>query len=485
MKILFTFLLSILFLSAFSQTKSLKRGLSYGNHTTEDLVKLSTGVSWYYNWYHQPEAAVLDTYDDNGFDYVPMAWNGSFNKQAMHDFLSTHPDVKYILGWNEPNFKDQANMTPSQAAALWPDIEELADEFGLEIVGPAVNYCGNCVSEGGITYTDPIKYLDDFFAACGNCRVDHIAIHCYMANVSALQWYVGLFKKYGKPIWLTEFAAWEGEVTLDQQKSFLIGAVDYLENDPEVFRYAWFTGRHNGAPYIGLLNTPGQLTELGNIYMNMPLHDPEAFTVIPAKVEAEAYNRMSGVLLELTQDVSGIANVGYIDVNDWMEYNVDVPEEGIYLMYARVASSKETSVQILDGANLSTTLQIPNTGGYQQWQTFHATLNLTAGKHTIRLKTSVGGFNLNWIEFKNNAILGEQATAENDIKVFPNPTNGTLNIDAPARWKKLEVRNMVGIKYHEGNVAPSLDMQPLPPGTYILKFDDTKGGSVFRKVIKQ
>src|SRR5690606_38972334 len=116
-------------------------------HSTADLEALSAGVSWYYNWFHQPESAVIHTYQNYNFDYVPMAWNGAFDKEAMHAFLSTHPNVKYILGWNEPNFKDQANMTPTQAAAMWPDIEDLADEFGLEIVGPAVNYCGNCVSE--------------------------------------------------------------------------------------------------------------------------------------------------------------------------------------------------------------------------------------------------------------------------------------------------------------------------------------------------
>src|SRR5688572_1946209 len=86
-------ILSALFLATYSisliaQTKSPKRGLSYGQHSTEDMIKLSTGVSWYYNWYHQPEAAVINTYDDYGFDYVPMAWNGSFNKTAMHNFLS-------------------------------------------------------------------------------------------------------------------------------------------------------------------------------------------------------------------------------------------------------------------------------------------------------------------------------------------------------------------------------------------------------------
>jgi hypothetical protein len=487
MKYILTLSLSLLILCGFSQTKSLKRGLSYGHHTTPDLVKLSTGVSWYYNWYHQPEAEVISTYDDYGFDYVPMAWNGNFNKQAMHDFLSAHPDVKYILGWNEPNFKDQANMTPSQAAAQWSDIESLADEFGLEIVGPAVNYCGNCVQENGTTYTDPVKYLDDFFAACDGCRVDYIAIHCYMNNVSALQWYVGQFKKYGKPIWLTEFAAWEGEVTLTQQKSYMMGAVDYLENDPDVFRYAWFTGRHTGAPYIGILKDglPGELTEVGNIYVNMPVHDPDAFVAIPAKIEAEAYNKMSGILLEMTEDVSGFANVGYIDGTDWLEYNIDVPSDGVYYLNARIASTQAGSIQILKDESLLATLAFPNNGGWQTWKSFNVPVTLTAGEQTIRLKAVTGGFNINWIEFKNEAILANEEELAEEISLFPNPAHSIVEIKVSPRWKRMEVRNFLGVKCYDGKVNQSFDMQPFSSGAYLFKFTDEKGRSIVRKVVRQ
>lgn len=323
-----------------AQVRSEKRGLAYGEHSKKDLQVLSPGVSWWYNWYHQPEAGVINDYKSLNVDYVTMAWNGAFDKAAMRKFLQTHPDVKYILGWNEPNFIDQAKMKPSEAAARWTDIQAIADEFGLKIGSPAVNYCGNCVSENGTTYTDPVKYLDDFFAACNNCRVDFIAIHCYMSHVSALQWYVSLFEKYNKPIWLTEFASWEGSPTLAEQKSFMVGAVDYLENNPKVARYAWFTGRSTGVPYNALMTDPGVLTELGNIYVNMPVHSTTNYVKIPAKIEAEAYTVMNGVSLEATQDASGVIHVTGLDAGDWLEYNLDVPTADTYPLKMRVASNK-------------------------------------------------------------------------------------------------------------------------------------------------
>ena len=97
-------------------------------------------VSWWYNWAVTPELPVRDHYEDYDMDFVPMAWNGAFNETALREFLDEHPNVKYLLGFNEPNFAEQANLTPQQAADLWPQLEAIADDYNLKLVAPAVNY---------------------------------------------------------------------------------------------------------------------------------------------------------------------------------------------------------------------------------------------------------------------------------------------------------------------------------------------------------
>lgn len=457
--------------SLLAQSKSAKRGVAYGNHQPADLAVLSKGVSWWYNWYHQPEQAVASVYSNYSLDYVPMAWNGSFNKEAMRAFLSTHPDVKYLLGWNEPNFTTQANMTPSEAAAQWHHLEELADEFNLKLVSPAVNYCDQCVSEDGMTYTDPVKYLDAFFEACEGCRVDYIAIHSYMGNASALQWFVGLFKKYNKPIWLTEFANWENNPTLQDQKSFMVGAVDYLENDEDVFRYAWFTGRHSGAPFIGLLNTSqsGVLTELGEIYVNMPLHSDDNYVSLPAKIEAEQYNKMNGILLELTSDETGFANVGYIDAGDWLEYGIDAPETKIYNFSLRVAANQNGILKILVDEELKLTIPITSTGGWQQWITIKEELELTQGKHKVKLDFASGGYNLNWFSITVETVLDQEEPLA-DLKLYPNPTNNRISIETSSTIDEVKLLNMAGqnIPITLSENRESIPLPNLPSGIYLL-----------------
>ena len=468
-----------------AQTVSPKRGIAYGNNSLADLSLLSRGISWWYNWSETPESSVLNSYPGLGMDFVPMAWNGNFNQQRMRDFLLAHPDVKYILGFNEPNFTSQANMTPTQAAAHWPEIEAIADEFGLKIVGPAVNYCGTCVSEGGTTYNDPFKYLDDFFSSCTNCRVDYIAIHSYMNTIGALSWYVDQFKRFGKPVWVTEFAGWENNNNINSaanQESFLIGAVDFLENDTNVFRYSWFTGRTTGGPgtypYIDLLNPGGGLTTVGNTYLTMPVHDTGAYIAVPARIEAENYSKMEGFLLEKTSDVSGFANVGYTDAKDWLEYNVDVNQGGTYPLDFRIAGTQASGMDLYVDGEKKLTQNFTNTGGWQVWQTFHNTANLESGNHKIRLVATSAGFNINWIEV-GEIISGIQENTETRAIIYPNPAKDFINLTNTGKATRVEIVDVTGHPVLHAPITHTIDIRLLPEGYYILKYLSEKNEVAF------
>lgn len=379
--------------------KSKKRGLGYGTHSVEDLAVMSKGISWWYNWSHSPDLAVKDVYQQYGVEFVPMAWNGNFNDQAMRTYIAAHPDVKYILAFNEPNFIDQANMTPSQAVAQWPRLEAIANEFGLKIVSVAMNYCGNCVTENGTTYYSPFDYFNDFFRLCPTCKVDAISIHAYMPDVNGVEWYVNEFKKYGKPIWMTEFSAWETVKTLDDQKRMLIQVVDSFENNADMQRYAWFTGRRNGHPFNGLFDyrQSGVLAELGNIYVNMPVHGDASVHTLPKLVQAENYATRNGVRVEETKDVSGFLNLCDVATGEWVEYNLTGAAAN-YDVSLRVASEASGTINVLVDGVQKAVINVSSTGGLQTWATVNSQLSLTAGAHKLRLVFNQA-INLNWVKF--------------------------------------------------------------------------------------
>jgi hypothetical protein len=196
-----------------------------------------------------------------------MIWGGTFDPTKLA--TQVPPGAKYLLTFNEPNFNAQSNLTPQQAAALWPKIQAFADAHALAIVSPALNYCG-----GGCNETNPFTWLDAFFAACTGCRVDYVAAHWYACTKSALQGYLGEYEtKYDKPLWLTEFSCLDGSIaaTDANEEKYMSDALTLLESDPKVFRYSWFTGRYTSKPAISLLGADGgALTPLGQAYVAFP-----------------------------------------------------------------------------------------------------------------------------------------------------------------------------------------------------------------------
>jgi hypothetical protein len=247
------------------QVPHCKRGEAYQANSVADLQALSKGMSWWYNWTIAPEKAVAAEFEKMGLEFVPMIWGGDPN---VADVVKQIPaSAKYILGFNEPNFGAQSNITAQEAAARWPKIMEIARQRNLKIGSPSPQYCaGNCND------TDPFHWLDAFFAACTNCQVDFLTTHWYACTADALKSHLAKFKKYGKPLWVTEFSCMDaGDHTPAGEQAYMRTAVDILEKDPMVARYAWFTGRWTNPSGISLLNSAsGSLTDLGNLYTSLP-----------------------------------------------------------------------------------------------------------------------------------------------------------------------------------------------------------------------
>ncbi|MBX3214177.1 MAG: glycoside hydrolase family protein [Labilithrix sp.] len=249
-----------------------KRGVAYGHHSPADMQALSKGISWWYNWHFEPDTGIAGVFASLGVEYVPMVWGANV---ATADVEQRAPSsAQTLLGFNEPNFFEQANLSAAEAAARWPGVQAVADARGLTLVSPAVNFCG-----GGCHDGDPFAYLDEFFAACPGCRVDALGVHVYVGckgeNGNHAQWLINHVQTYerrfSQPIWLTEFAC-DDAASPEEQRAFMIDAVAYLESDPRIERYAWFAGRADNVAHVDLLGADGELTALGQAYVDLP-HD--------------------------------------------------------------------------------------------------------------------------------------------------------------------------------------------------------------------
>jgi len=212
---------------------SAKKGVS-----TWELSGLATalsdvGASWYWNWAVSPTPGAGDS-----AEFVPMIWGPDSVTSDNLDRAQRNGTV--LLGFNEPDFANQSNISVEQALDLWPRLQATGMRLGSP--APAV---------GG---ADPGGWLDRFLsgAAQRGYRVDFIALHWYGSDFSAaavghLRGYLqAVWDRYHLPIWLTEFALirWGSSGAVypsdAEQAAFITGTTEMLEGLSFVERYAWF-----------------------------------------------------------------------------------------------------------------------------------------------------------------------------------------------------------------------------------------------------
>lgn len=107
--------------------------------------------------------------------------------------------------------------------------------------------------------------------------------------------------------------------------------------------------------------------------------------------------RTSGVDIEQTTDTGGGFDIGWTRAGEYLEYTVSVQKAGLYDFAFRVANpASGASLHMeVDGANVTGALSVPNTGGFQTWQTItKKQVQLGTGTHVLRLAFDKGASNL-------------------------------------------------------------------------------------------
>ena len=374
--------------------KSAKRGVSFDFKKIDDLPILSPSVSWSYNWGNSQNATAALWFDTNQMDFCPMCWNNSYSADKIRQYVQEHPNTKYLLGFNEPNLTDQCNMTPTQAAEHWPQVVALAKELNLLLISPAMNY-GTLAG-----YHDPIKWLDEFFAL-PNVSLDDIhaiAIHCYMASPSAVKDYIKKFEKYGKPIWMTEFCAWDPVPSnVEKQMDYMCSVLNHMEQNPHVERYAWFMPRTSGkvdsAPYMQLLThgSPVELTPLGQIFTQFSSFDKNAYLALEKGIGAHQYIALKEENISLRVTDNNQLYIQSFMQGQWIDYQINVQsKQPLQIQYATIVNSQVCIY--IDGV-AQAIVDMPKTADMQSVTTLTTTVIPPLGNHTLRLEALKGTFN--------------------------------------------------------------------------------------------
>ncbi len=401
--------LSALTAAAMSLTagaKSDKRGVSESAFQVKaQMEAIAPGVSWFYNWGPSIGGKVAD---QDFLEFVPMCWNGSFDADKIRKYVAEHPGTRYLLGFNEPNFTNQANMTPEAAAAKWPEVQALAAELGLGLVAPAMNYSPNP------PYQSPTKWFDEFVALVGRDAFDYLAVHAYGGFGVMSELATTFHERYGKPVWVTEFCYWPGEskntyVSPETQIGNMIKSVQWLEKTEWIHRYAWFmaTGKSSAdtGPNYGLLisgkgEEPRQLSNQGLVYVNMTDFDPDVYNLPNMEIPVQNFINQDGLLMTGNEDkgnsfpleISGFSGGAFVD------YQFELTGESATALNLRVGGVGEpvrfdptVSVCLVnedgsEGDELCAPTKFALPGAGNGFYFVSLPLSLAPGRHTIRIK---------------------------------------------------------------------------------------------------
>lgn len=396
---------------AYIQAKSPKRGVSFSWQMNEDFDLLGPAVSWSYNWANTPAASQENKYQQYGIQFVPMCWNNNYSPDNISAYYAAHADKQnYLLGYNEPNLTDQANMTPQQAAAKWNDVVDVAKKNNARLISPALNW-------GTLSgYSNGVQWLQEFFTLVNPNDVHGIAVHIYMNAAKSMIGDLQRYKVFGKPLWLTEFCAWDGTSSSAAQCQFMVQSINYLEQDDDLERYAWFIPRWNqateSAPFMQLITKakPYELTERGILFVNMSTFDKNAVYPCGKRIPAEHYRACSiddsyaSPAVSLCTDVNGILQIDGLALNQWMDYKINILSgvKDFQIRYTATRDSEITIYKVDENGNETAlqTIALPSTASKTAWTTLTESFTPEAGEQVLRLKCTKGLPRINWFKLK-------------------------------------------------------------------------------------
>lgn len=141
------------------------------------------------------------------------------------------------------------------------------------------------------------------------------------------------------------------------------------------------------------------------------------------------YRRDFNVDIENTDDLGGGYNITGIEIGEWLTYELNIPEKGLYDVVARVASggSGQKEIKAVINNEQEQILSFAPTGEYQIWTDAIATgLSLSAGINELSLSMLTDDFNLNYIKLIPTNISESSSSGAADT-TSNRPNNGTLS----------------------------------------------------------
>ncbi len=198
-----------------------------------------------------------------------MLWSTNKGHDGSQ-FFNQAKGAKAVLGFNEPERGEQANMNPIEAAYAWKQYIEPLRAQGVRLGSPAI-----ASTDQGLQWLE--QFLNELNKIGGH--IDFLALHWYGRGAdNFINWITNTRQRFGNKynVWITEFActSWNPNQQVSQAEvnEFMRQSLAKLDSLSWVERYSWFGAQRKLDPALGsancLIAPNGQLSDLGKKYVH-------------------------------------------------------------------------------------------------------------------------------------------------------------------------------------------------------------------------
>uniref|UniRef100_A0A2D3UZS7 Asl1-like glycosyl hydrolase catalytic domain-containing protein n=1 Tax=Ramularia collo-cygni TaxID=112498 RepID=A0A2D3UZS7_9PEZI len=228
---------------------------------TQAFADLAPYIGWYSDY--NP-----DTPDSKGVQGVPMLWGADGSScDVTNGRLQTFKDKvanstpRLMFGFFEPDCKCQSSshMNIKETANAWNNLLVPLGNRGTILGSPSM-----CLQKDE-NYLTPFQTMIDR-------DWDITSIHVNKPDLKGIKADVAHYRKYGKPIFISEFACVFDQrdftpcTDQGQIDGFINDAVEYFESQDDIVGYGPSNGEGLGS--VWPLTRNGKLTKSGKTYLN-------------------------------------------------------------------------------------------------------------------------------------------------------------------------------------------------------------------------
>lgn len=266
------------------------KGIGYKSDTLDNVNRIkSLNPKWWYNWNQIRLMGTLDQIPDA--EWIPMLYSdtNSGSHPRLDNFTADikaekaalaaagKPPLSAMLGFNEPDHPDQADMLPIEALNNWKPLMD--NGFNVKKVSPVPTGFPSIWLD---RFMDAQKALDQGqVSTARDFEVHYVALHIYggINSTGWLQKCDDAFARYNKPIWVTETCVHDTAATTVAENRYSRAQVEQFMREiwagaqtrPHIQRIAWHT-RDITDP-VGtsgsLFNSNGTLTSTGVVWRDL------------------------------------------------------------------------------------------------------------------------------------------------------------------------------------------------------------------------